>query len=83
MSSHIARLVVQSFERQGSSLPDAANLTPREEEILNYVAKGFINKEIADALRIGTETVRSHLKSIYDKLHVCSRTEAVMRFYRR
>ena len=83
MSSHIARLVVQSFERHESSHPDTENLTPREEEILNYVAKGFINKEIADALCIGTETVRSHLKSIYDKLHVRSRTEAVMKFYRR
>jgi DNA-binding CsgD family transcriptional regulator len=45
------------------------------------MAKGYINKEIADALSIGLETVRSHLKSIYEKLHIRSRTEAAMKYF--
>ncbi|MDB6028652.1 MAG: DNA-binding response regulator [Verrucomicrobiales bacterium] len=80
MSSHIARKVVQSFQKRGRSAQVSENLSPREEEILNYVAKGYINKEIAEALAIGSETVHSHLKSIYYKLHVRSRTEAVMKY---
>ena len=80
MSSHIARKVVQSFQKQGPSPKSSENLSPREEEILNLVAKGFINKEIAEQLKISSETVHSHLKSIYDKLHVRSRTEAVVKY---
>lgn len=58
-------------------------LSKREEEILNLLAKGYRYKEIADALSIGYETVRSHLKNIYDKLHVHSRTEAVVKYLRK
>jgi DNA-binding NarL/FixJ family response regulator len=79
MSSYIARQVVQSFARRTSA--DTPKLSPREEEVLALVAKGQINKEIADALGISLETVRTYLKSIYDKLHVRSRTEAAMRFF--
>jgi DNA-binding NarL/FixJ family response regulator len=52
------------------ALEDQANLTKREEEILGYVAKGFVNKEIADTLAVSVETIRTHLKSIYEKLHL-------------
>ena len=79
MSSHIARKVVQSFQNKGLSDKDQASLTQREEEILGYVVKGFANKEIADALSISVETIRVHLKNIYEKLHVRSRTEAAMK----
>jgi DNA-binding NarL/FixJ family response regulator len=79
MSSNIARKVVQSFHHQGPSLE--ANLTPREEEILGGVVRGLANKEIADQFSISVETVRVHLKSIYEKLHVRSRTEAVLKAY--
>ncbi|RYD25852.1 MAG: response regulator transcription factor, partial [Verrucomicrobiaceae bacterium] len=79
MNSHIARLVVQSFHRRGASPRPAENLTPREEEILRLVAKGLINKEIAEELGIALETVRQHLKNCYSKLHVRTRTEAAMR----
>jgi DNA-binding NarL/FixJ family response regulator len=82
MSSNIARKVVQSFQRRGQSARDSENLTPREVEALQLVSKGYINKEIADQLGISLETVRSHLKSIYEKLHVRSRTEAAMKFFR-
>jgi len=79
MNSHIARLVVQSFHKRGPSPSPAENLTPREEEVLRLVAKGLINKEIADQLGIALETVRQHLKNCYAKLHVRTRTEAAMR----
>jgi DNA-binding NarL/FixJ family response regulator len=81
MSGHIARLVVQSFHRRGPSPRAAENLTPRELEVLRLVARGAINKEIADDLGIGLETVRQHLKNIYAKLHVRTRTEAAMKFF--
>ena len=78
MSSNIARKVVQSFQTKSAAEAEA-NLTKREEEILGYVTRGFANKEIADALSISVETIRVHLKSIYDKLHVRSRTEAALK----
>ena len=80
MSSHIARLVVQSFHRRGKSASQTENLTAREEEVLRIVAQGFINKEIAEKLGIGLETVRQHLKNCYAKLHVRTRTEAALKF---
>ncbi|HVM49649.1 MAG TPA: response regulator transcription factor [Candidatus Acidoferrum sp.] len=79
MSSHIARKVVQSFQSRGPADAEQSNLTQREEEILGYVIKGFSNKEIADALKISVETIRVHLKNIYEKLHVRSRTEAALK----
>lgn len=82
MNSHIARLVVQSFHRRGASPSPAENLTPREEEVLRLVARGLINKEIAEELGITLETVRQHLKNCYAKLHVRSRTEAAMKLMR-
>jgi DNA-binding NarL/FixJ family response regulator len=81
MSSNIARKVVQSFQNKGLSFEDQANLTKREEEILGGVVRGLANKEIADELSISVETVRVHLKSIYEKLHVRSRTEAALKAY--
>jgi DNA-binding NarL/FixJ family response regulator len=81
MSSHIARKVVQSFQRRGRE-SDASNLAPREEEVLGYVARGYLNKEVAEAMGISLETVRSYLKSIYTKLHVRSRTAAAMKYFR-
>lgn len=80
MSSYIARKVVQSFNRQGLSDKPTENLSPRETDVLGYVARGYTNKEIADTLGLSTETVRGYLKTIYSKLHVRSRTEAAMKF---
>lgn len=82
MSSHIARMVVQSFQRRGTSPSPAENLTARENDVLRLVAKGMVNKEIADELGVSLETVRGHLKNIYTKLHVRSRTEAAMKYFR-
>ncbi len=85
MSGKIARTVVEYFSRLAgqSTSPQPEYLSKREEEILNLLAKGYRYKEIADALSISFETVRSHLKNIYDKLHVHSRTEAVVKYLRK
>jgi DNA-binding NarL/FixJ family response regulator len=82
MSSYIARKVVQSFRRQGASSKPAENLSKRETDVLDYVSRGYTNKEIAEALGLSAETVRGYLKTIYSKLHVRSRTEAAMKFRR-
>lgn len=77
MSSHIARKVVQHFHLLGPSVHETENLSPRESEVLDLLALGFIYKEIGSKLNIGTETVRTHVKNICQKMHVRSRLEAV------
>jgi DNA-binding NarL/FixJ family response regulator len=78
MSSEIARRLVESFQQTPASEPQ--ELSRREEEILDLLCQGFSNKEIGDQLNVSIETVRSHLKRIYDRLHVRSRTEAAMKY---
>ena len=80
MTSEIARRVVESFRRTAKSQKPAVNLSAREEEVLILLSKGYSNKEIASQLSIGVETVGSHLKHIYEKMHVRSRAEAVARY---
>jgi DNA-binding NarL/FixJ family response regulator len=80
MSSHIARRVVLSFrEPEPSVAPEGASLTEREAHLLSYLSQGFANKEIADKLNISVPTVRTHLRHIYEKLHVRSRGEAIVK----
>jgi len=76
MTAEIARKVVGYFQTQSVAAPEVEKLSPRELEILNLIAPGFSNKEIADRLGISVESIRWHLKNIYHKLHVHSRTEA-------
>jgi len=80
MTAQIARKVVQSFSEQTHGMNLAVKLTEREEEILSMLAKGYANKEIADKMSISTSTARTHLRHIYEKLHVRSRTEAILKF---
>jgi DNA-binding NarL/FixJ family response regulator len=82
MSAEIARLVVQAFHRPPppGDGPAEARLTKRETEILQLLCEGLPNKLIADRLGLSIETVRVHLKRVYEKLHVHSRTEAAMKF---
>lgn len=81
MTSEVARKVVQSFRKPPASPGlSEARLTQREEEILGLLAKGYVTKEIANQLGISFFTAQTHLKNIYEKLHVRSRTEAVIRF---
>jgi DNA-binding NarL/FixJ family response regulator len=78
MTGEIARKVVQSFRKKEPR--DSERLTSREEEILGLLARGFVTKEIADQIGVSFDTVRFHLKNIYAKLHVHSRTEAVVKY---
>ncbi|HXT11692.1 MAG TPA: response regulator transcription factor [Candidatus Angelobacter sp.] len=80
MTSEIARRVVASFRQRATKRDGTTGLTPREEEVLGYLSKGFANKEIAAKMSVSYETVRDHLRNIYEKLHVHSRTEAVARY---
>jgi DNA-binding NarL/FixJ family response regulator len=80
MSSEIARRVVESFRRPSQQPKLDVQLSAREEEVLILLTKGYANKEIADQLSIGNQTVGSHLKHIYEKMHVRSRAEAVARY---
>ncbi len=80
MTSEIARRVVESFRKAAKTTKPTVSLSTREEEVLILLSKGYSNKEIAEKLSISTETVGSHLKHIYDKLHVRSRAEAVAKY---
>ncbi len=78
MSAGIARRVVESFRRPASTNEHIARLSPRQTEILESLAKGRLYKEIADKLDISVDTVRTHIRNIYEKLHVRNRTEACL-----
>src|SRR5687767_3925326 len=82
MSGPIARRLVEHFQRHAPSA-EAENLSKRELEILDYLSQGYHNKEIAQTLDISVETVRTHLRRIYEKLHVNSKTEAVLKYLKR
>lgn len=83
MSAQIARKVVQSFYRPNSDFKTTVKLTERETEILDLLSKGYINKEIAELLSISPDTVHNHLRRIYEKLQVHTRTEAVVKYLRK
>ena len=80
MSTQIARKVISSFQGK-KGIEEADILTPKEKEILKGLSKGLRYKEIAAELNIGVETVRTHARHIYEKLHVQSRTEALNKIY--
>lgn len=80
MSMHIARKVVNYFQQLQRGPPELDLLSKREQEILGLLAKGYLYKEIADQLGITPGTVRVHLHTVYEKLHVSSRTEAVVKY---
>lgn len=81
MSSEIARCVIQSFRRPADpSSQRSLHLSAREEEVLILLTKGYSNKEISSQLAISVQTVGSHIKHIYEKMHVRSRAEAVARY---
>ncbi len=80
MSAEIARKVIAHFQTQATAAADVEKLSPREREVLDLVVHGFSNKEIAERLSVSVEAIRWHLKHIYHKLHVHSRTEAALKF---
>ena len=82
LSPEIAGMVIRTFQKNSVKKPSIPlpTLSPRERQILELLATGMVPKDAAAELRISYETVRDYLKQIYYKLHVRSRTEAVLRF---
>jgi DNA-binding NarL/FixJ family response regulator len=83
MTSEIARRLVETFQQPAGAETNnqaGVSLTQRECEVLNLISRGYANKEVADQLSLNVETIRHHLKNVYDKFHVHSRTEAVVKF---
>ena len=80
MTSQIARRVIESFRQKSKFRDEFAHLSIREEQILMLLSQGYANKVIADKLELSIDTVCSHLKHVFTKLHVSSRTEAVVRY---
>lgn len=80
MSREIAHKVIASFQEPLTATAEVEDLSPREREILELLANGLPNKEIADRLGLTDGTVRWHLRHVYHKLHVRSRTEAALKF---
>jgi DNA-binding NarL/FixJ family response regulator len=83
MSSSIARKVVASFSKMESQNKLTESLTAREKEVLELLAKGQMNKEVAAQLEISNGTIRKHIQNIYEKLHVNTRVEAVNLYLKR
>lgn len=81
MSSQIARMVVNSLGAKQMNAIHSDQLTTREKEILDLLAKGLMYKEIASQKDISTETVRKHVRNIYEKLQVTTRMEAISKVY--
>jgi DNA-binding NarL/FixJ family response regulator len=80
MTGQIARRVIEVFRKPASKGLDKAQLTAREKEILQLIAQGYANKEIASRLDVGVSTVRTHIEHIYEKLHVHCRTQAAAKY---
>ena len=81
MSSQIARKVVQSFRRnETENNGETVELSPREREVLELLARGYLYKEIAEMLKISVQTVNTYIRRIYEKLHVRSRAQAVAKY---
>ena len=80
MSREIARKVILSFQEPVTTAAEVEGLSPREREILELLAEGFPNKQIAARVGLTDGTVRWHLRHVYNKLHVRSRTEAALKF---
>jgi len=83
ITSHIARKVVEAFHTHspGKDSGEMVELSPREREVLDLLAKGFLIKEIADKLAVGFGTVRTYVRRIYEKLHVQSRSQAIAKYF--
>jgi len=80
MSSEIARRVISSFRSKAGTRDESLHLSTREEQILLLLSKGCSNKMIADRLELSVVTVCHHLKHVFEKMHVSSRTEAAIRY---
>jgi DNA-binding NarL/FixJ family response regulator len=82
MTPQLARRVVQYFSKPAEDNSSVSRLTAGEREFLDQLANGYAYKEIADRMKISIDTVRSYVRTVYEKLHVHSRTEAVVKYLR-
>ena len=82
VTPQLARRLVQYFSRLGDGDSAISHLTPGERDFLDQLANGYAYKEIADRMKISIDTVRSYVRTVYEKLHVHSRTEAVVKYLR-
>jgi DNA-binding NarL/FixJ family response regulator len=82
MTPQLARRLVQFFSNPASGQAAVSKLTAGEKEFLDQLARGYAYKEIADRMKISIDTVRSYVRTVYEKLHVHSRTEAVVKYLR-
>lgn len=80
MNSRIARKVVQSFRQNTPPGSDAFDLSPREQEVLALLARGYLYKEISAQLGVGIPTINTYVRRVYEKLHVRSRAQAVAKY---
>jgi DNA-binding NarL/FixJ family response regulator len=80
MTSNIVRKVVQTFKQPVATAHETENLSAREQEVLDYLAKGYLYKEIADQLSISYGTVHTYIERVFKKLHVRSRAQAVAKY---
>jgi len=80
MTSYIARRVAQCFPNPPAPTAASDDLSPREREVIGMLARGFLYKEIAEALNISVRTVDTYIRRIYEKLHVRSRAQAVAKY---
>lgn len=80
MTSNIARKVVQAFQQKMRQDEVHSGLSPRESEVLEFLSRGYLYKEIAESLQISTPTVNTYIRRIYEKLHVRSRSQAVAKY---
>jgi DNA-binding NarL/FixJ family response regulator len=83
MTMQVARKVINYFQQIQKPASDVEKLTSREQEVLALLAKGHLYKQIAATLEISINTLRVHVRAIYDKLHVHSRTEATVKYFGR
>ena len=81
MTGQIARRVIEVFRKPVPQGQENPQLTPREQEILQWIAKGLSNKEIASQINTTVHTVGKHIEHIYEKLHVHCRTEAAAKYF--
>lgn len=80
MTSNIARKVVQAFKQTSAPIPPGQELSPREQEVLELLARGYLYKEIAERLNISVPTVNTYIRRMYEKLQVRSRAQAVAKY---
>jgi len=83
MGPGIARRVLRSFAQHHQPHPELARLTDRERQVLDQLAQGYRYKEIADTLHLSIDTIRTHIRNLYDKLQVSSRTDALNKLFPR